>query len=45
MVLVADNRLSKQDLRVLVADLIDYGELSESSKVLILDALPEALIE
>ncbi len=41
MVLVADNRLSKDQLYILMKDMIDFGELSESSKVMIVDALPE----
>lgn len=43
VVLVADNRLTKDQLGVLVSDMIDLGELSESSKVMIVDALPEEL--
>lgn len=45
MVLVADNRLSKDQLGLLMKDMIDLGELSESSKVMIVDALPEELKE
>lgn len=44
MVLIADNKLSKDQLAVLVDDLIEYGELTESSKVMIIDALPEDLL-
>lgn len=43
MVLVADNRLTKQQLGMLMKDMIDFGELSESSKVMIVDALPDNL--
>ena len=38
MVLVADNKLSKEQLRVLIKDIVDFGELSESSKLEILSA-------
>ena len=43
MVLVADNRLTKDQLGILMKDMIDLGELSESSKVMIVDALPDGL--
>lgn len=43
MVLVADNRLSKDQLHVLMTDMIDLGELSEPSKVMIVEALPREL--
>ena len=39
MVLVADNRLSKVQLAILMTDMVDFGELSESSLMLILDNL------
>lgn len=38
MVLVADNKLSKEQLSVLVKDMVDFGELTESSKLGILEA-------
>ena len=41
MVLVADNRLTKEQLVTLLRDMVDFGELSESSKVMIIEALPE----
>lgn len=43
MVLVADNRLTKDQLHVLMGDMVDCGELSESSKLMIVDALPDEL--
>lgn len=43
MVLVADNRLTKSQLLVLMEDMVDCGELSESSKLMIVDALPDEL--
>jgi len=44
MVLVADNGLSKVQLSVLVKDMVEFGELSESSKVMIVEALADHLL-
>lgn len=38
MVLVADNRLSKEQLGTLMKDMIDFGNLTESSLIMILNA-------
>lgn len=40
MVLVAENKLSKDDLGVLLEDIVRYGVLSEASKVKIIEKLP-----
>lgn len=45
MVLVADNRLSKGQLGALIGDLIEYGEITEEGKVMIIDALPDDLLQ
>ena len=44
MVLVADNGLSKVQLSVLMKDMVEFGELSESSKVMIVEALADHLL-
>lgn len=41
MVLVADDRLTKDQLRVLFCSLVENGELDESSKIMIIDAMPQ----
>jgi hypothetical protein len=38
---VVDNILSKEHLRIFVHEIINYGELSESSKLSIIDAMIE----
>lgn len=44
MVLVAENKISKEQLSVLFADTVDNGQLSESSKLMILEAFPEGAL-
>jgi death on curing protein len=40
MVLIAENKMTKCQLRILFADIVENGELSEASKLLILESLP-----
>lgn len=42
MVLVADNRLSKEQLGILMKDMVSYGTLTEASLMLIIDNLSDS---
>ncbi len=44
MVLVAENRISKEDLSLLFQDIVENGALSESSTLLIIEAFPEGAL-
>lgn len=44
MVMVADNKISKNQLHMLFTDFVDNGELGEASKLAIIEDLPDGLL-
>lgn len=44
MVLVAENKITKEQLRLLFVDISDNGQLSEASKLIIIEAFPEGIL-
>jgi death-on-curing protein len=44
MVLVADDKISKEQLHILFADTVERGVLSESSKIIIIEAFPDGAL-
>lgn len=44
MVLVAENKIPKEQLHVLFVDISESGQLSETSKLIIIEAFPEGVL-